>query len=347
LQKEKEKCKEFLLQYRTPTFNKAAAGDAKYVDAVARIAQGAETRLQVDLDDVQLSDPELARSIALGSKRYADLFATAVDEMLPEPSRVLGDGSIQDVLQTARISRLDANPDVNAAGADGEQVSQEQLLKYFPAKLMRRYEVRFAPLSSAKPAKLRDISAAHIGKFVSAECIVIRATDVKPLVEVAAYACDVCGYETYQEVVGRSFMPLFDCVSASCQANNARGAVRMQVCGEGKGSERDSGGEIVWMAARHAQPRLKFTLPGSAPFAPPLPAAARQQVCEVPRTAGAGATGPGAGRAHPALRHGRLPQRHDPARRAGRRRGAVGRVLAHAFHGLPVHQGGPDRRHVH
>jgi DNA replicative helicase MCM subunit Mcm2 (Cdc46/Mcm family) len=130
----------------------------------------------------------------------------------------------------ARISRLDANPEVGAGGA-GAPLSNEELAQHFPRKLLRRYEVRFAPLSSAaaKPSRLRDLGAHALGKFVTAECMVIRASDVKPLIEVAVYACDVCGYETYQELVGKAFTPLTECVSESCRMNKTPGAIRMQV----------------------------------------------------------------------------------------------------------------------
>ncbi len=76
------------------------------------------------------------------------------------------------------------------AGAGGRELSAAELASIFPPKLMRNYEVRFIPtLSSAsKPLRLRDVGSSHIGKFVTAECMVIRATDVKPLIEVAVYA---------------------------------------------------------------------------------------------------------------------------------------------------------------
>jgi hypothetical protein len=40
---------------------------------------------------------------------------------------------------------------------------------------------------------------------------------------------DVCGYETYQEVIGKAFTPLCDCVSDSCRANKTPGAIRLAV----------------------------------------------------------------------------------------------------------------------
>ncbi len=181
LQKEKERCKDFLLSFRTPPLGeKDAGGEATYVNLIGSIATGAETRFRIELSDVTLHDPSLAVSIAQNARRYADLFSAAIDELMPEPSREVTDHStLQDVLRAARLNRLDANPE--AAGADPA--------RFFPPRLLRNYEVRFAPAQAAldKPLRLRDIGSTHIGKFVTAECMVIRASDVKPQIDVAAY----------------------------------------------------------------------------------------------------------------------------------------------------------------
>ena len=53
--------------------------------------------------------------------------------------------------------------------------------------------------------------------------IVTRVGDVKPLMEVACYTCDACGFEIYPEVTGETFMPIQRCPTAAC-LNNAAGA---------------------------------------------------------------------------------------------------------------------------
>lgn len=197
LQKEKERCKEFIEKFRTPTLLKTGAGglgDALYLQRIAAVAAGqpGSERFQIALDDVQLLDPPLALAIIQNTRRYTDLFAAAIDELLPAPERVVDNGSsIADVMQMARLNRLEANGD--AAGADGEPAAGaggDPLPQYFPPRLHRRYEVRFTPVAAdaAKPLRLRDIGSGSIGKFVTANCMVIRATDVKPLIEVASYA---------------------------------------------------------------------------------------------------------------------------------------------------------------
>eukprot|EP00775_Hariotina_reticulata_P009817 gene9817-9975_t len=55
---------------------------------------------------------------------------------------------------------------------------------------------------------LRRVSAQHIGKLVRVRGMVTQVTDVKPLAAVLTYLDQDSNTEIYQEVAGRSFMPL-------------------------------------------------------------------------------------------------------------------------------------------
>ncbi len=54
--------------------------------------------------------------------------------------------------------------------------------------------------NQAKHLSIREVKADSIGKLVSVKGIVTRATEVKPMLQVATYTCDQCGAETYQPV---------------------------------------------------------------------------------------------------------------------------------------------------
>ncbi|KAL1450239.1 hypothetical protein WDU94_002679 [Cyamophila willieti] len=82
---------------------------------------------------------------------------------------------------------------------------------------MRRFEVYFNPSSAAKPHPIREVKATHIGKLVNVRGVVTRSTEVKPMMCVATYTCDMCGAETYQPVSSLSFTPLLMCPSEDCQ----------------------------------------------------------------------------------------------------------------------------------
>lgn len=46
---------------------------------------------------------------------------------------------------------------------------------------------------------------------------------MKPFIRVASYACDICGYEVYQTIATKIYMPLVDCPSKVCKDNQSRG----------------------------------------------------------------------------------------------------------------------------
>ncbi|XP_050874786.1 DNA replication licensing factor MCM7 [Lathyrus oleraceus] len=47
--------------------------------------------------------------------------------------------------------------------------------------------------------------------------------------QVAVYTCEDCGFEIYQEVTARIFMPLFECPSRRCVMNKSKGNVILQL----------------------------------------------------------------------------------------------------------------------
>ena len=58
--------------------------------------------------------------------------------------------------------------------------------------------------------------------------IVTRVGDVKPLMEVACYTCDDCGFEIYQEVNAESFMPMMQCPTSAVKSNGLSAQLHLQ-----------------------------------------------------------------------------------------------------------------------
>lgn len=48
------------------------------------------------------------------------------------------------------------------------------------------------------PSTIREVKAEHIGELVMISGIITRCSDVKPLMQVAVYTCEDCGFEIYQ-----------------------------------------------------------------------------------------------------------------------------------------------------
>lgn len=89
-------------------------------------------------------------------------------------------------------------------------------------------QVVFKPPTNQKALSVREIKAGYLGKLVTLQGIVTRVTAVKPYVEVAAYTCESCGSENFQEVTGRQFMPLTECNSQVCKTNQTKGKLHEQ-----------------------------------------------------------------------------------------------------------------------
>lgn len=69
----------------------------------------------------------------------------------------------------------------------------------FPkAHLICCSEVYIRASSKDRPFTIREVKASYIGQLVRISGIVTRCSDVKPLMQVAVYTCEDCGFEIYQ-----------------------------------------------------------------------------------------------------------------------------------------------------
>lgn len=61
-------------------------------------------------------------------------------------------------------------------------------------------EVYIKASSKGRPFTIREVKAFNIGQLVRISGIVTRCSDVKPLMKVAVYTCEDCGFEIYQVI---------------------------------------------------------------------------------------------------------------------------------------------------
>jgi DNA replicative helicase MCM subunit Mcm2 (Cdc46/Mcm family) len=74
-----------------------------------------------------------------------------------------------------------------------------------------------------------DHMGVHLGKLITVHGIVTQVSEVKPLLLVNAYTCDVCGSETFQEISRKEFTPIADCQNENeCMRNNIKDSLHMQ-----------------------------------------------------------------------------------------------------------------------
>ena len=79
----------------------------------------------------------------------------------------------------------------------------------------QRVTVRIVKLLEATP--IRRMGAAHIGKLVMVEGIVVRSTSVRPMVMRAAFKCKGCENITYVDQAGPFLKAPFACANPSCR----------------------------------------------------------------------------------------------------------------------------------
>ncbi|KAF9289741.1 Mcm2-7 hexameric complex component [Linnemannia elongata] len=197
----------------------------KYFMQLQMIANRRQKKLVIQLNDVIKFDrtkaSNLAPHIMANTKRYVSLFCSAIDAIMPLPTEDMdAKASVLDVVLSQRRSH-----NANFVNANGEVPMEE--LPYPPA-LTRRYQIVFKPPTSQKALSVREIKAEYLGKLVTLQGIVTRVTAVKPFVEVAAYTCELCGTENFQEITARQYMPMTECNSPACKTNQTKGKLHEQ-----------------------------------------------------------------------------------------------------------------------
>ncbi|KAK9798943.1 hypothetical protein WJX73_006235 [Symbiochloris irregularis] len=203
-------CAAFLQNHRI-----SETGEQKYQTILAEVANRKRKTFEIDLDDVaqyQEMDPEidqdgdsLLEGLQRNTKRYARVFAEAIDQELPQPTAESFMDDTYDVLLKERQRRAEQ---LQAERGEDQPEQAAEGMPDIPAELLRRYLVVVKPQSKSATLKLREIGARHVGQLVSVKGIVTHITDVKPMMTVATYLDDSSATEVYQEVVGREFTPL-------------------------------------------------------------------------------------------------------------------------------------------
>lgn len=225
---DREKLKSFLEGFRHEPEEAS-----KYMAIMVEVAARKQRSIEVDLDDMaeffQDIDSDLVTRVEKNARRYAMLLSEVADELIERVARNGGDDAgagedeedVFDVIMRQRRQEMRNNP------PDNENDASYQL----PPQLTRRYELRLRPSRREKPQAVRQVGAKQMGQLVTVKGIITRCSDVRPLIQVATYVCNTCGFEVYQEVTARTFMPLLECPTNRCKVNNARGQLQLHTRG--------------------------------------------------------------------------------------------------------------------
>ncbi|KAK0228888.1 MCM2/3/5 family-domain-containing protein [Armillaria fumosa] len=189
--------------------------DLKYINQLQRIANRDQQMLVIELEDLHTHDPDLVQRIRGNTRRYVSLFSEVVDQIMPLPTKDISD--YDEVIDVILHQRRERNAQMEG-GQDG-----------FPEHLLRRYNLYFQPLRSDVAIAVREVRGSQLGRLITVRGIVTRVSEVKPLLQVNAYTCDVCGSETFQDISNKTFQPIADCENVNeCKKNGIKGSLHMQ-----------------------------------------------------------------------------------------------------------------------
>ncbi len=247
-----ERLKEFLGSFADDDFD-GGAPKLKYMTQLEDIFHRRRKVLEVDVEDVYKWGMDtgnmpsekagglrhmLHNEIISNARRFTDLFSTAADEIIDQmrstiPAEQIDKNDRILALALTRRAREEEYRNAQAAAENipGGATNAENANKpagpgadpanLIPAIMTRTFETRIVPRPADKMVPLRDVRSDHVGHLVTVSGIVTRVTEVKPRVAAAAYLCRSCGFEVYQEITGRSYMPLQTCPTPACGRKGA------------------------------------------------------------------------------------------------------------------------------
>lgn len=199
-----------------------------YLQQIISIARRDETVFNLNLEDVGEHDPALLESILGNTQRYVNIVYEIVDELVWEfqPENPVVKDTLDIFIQHRILVEANSQQIQNI---DNETMSK--LVKKYPPELLRRYQLFFTPPKSFDSKLIREIKASSIGHMISVKAVVTKISDVKMMMQVATYTCDVCACESYQIVNSIVFSPLAKCTSQECVTNKAGGHLQLQTRG--------------------------------------------------------------------------------------------------------------------
>eukprot|EP01083_Nonionella_stella_P083164 229811_1 len=204
---------------------KAKRNVKKYWRMLQEVANRERVTIDIELDDFKKFDKgkNVIDDLEKNTLRYVSIFSNAIDAMMP-----LRDSSIdieEDSIDVLADWRVRMQRDLSDPTALAEKQSA------IPKELLRRYEIKFICRSKCAPLAIRNITANSIGSLVRVKGIVTRITEVRPMMRVATYICDVCGNEIYQMINKKKYSPVYECPSQQCQQNRNKRPVLPQTRG--------------------------------------------------------------------------------------------------------------------
>lgn len=240
----KDRLKEFLQSFALDDFSEGSK--LKYMTQLDEIFRRKRKLFIVEVEDVYKwgldadnfsgansggATSLLHDEIISNARRFQELFSEAADEIIDDmrvsaPSQPSINPDAPDTMAVLIETRRRREEEFRQAQAIAENIPGgagnadnpsrpagpgADPRNLVPAIMTRTYETLLIPRPGDKSIPLRFVRSEHVGRLVTVSGIVTRVTEVKPRVAAAVYVCHACGYEVYQEVTGKSYMPVQSC----------------------------------------------------------------------------------------------------------------------------------------
>lgn len=150
--------------------------------------------------------------------RYIALFSEAADRIdVKRDTEITQLEEFSDALQSFRQNTLE-----DSSSANGK-VPESKIFKL----LRRKFQLTIVPGPNTKKRAipLRKLKSSKIGGLIQTRAMVVRVSEVKPLINIACYICEMCNFEVYQKVHSQNYTPIVECPSPICKNNNSRGRI--------------------------------------------------------------------------------------------------------------------------
>ena len=129
-------------------------------------------------------------NIKRNTMRYITLFSEAADQIdISRETTATEVENFNNALDAFRVNNVDPNREAQLSESDNKLF---KLLK-------RKFELVIVPGPNSKHSftPLRMIKSSKIGGMIETRAMVVRVSEVKPLINIACYFCEICGYELY------------------------------------------------------------------------------------------------------------------------------------------------------
>ena len=217
--KEREYCQKFLTEFRDSTNSRE---EPKYIQEIQKLANKQITDLKISLEDLEdfFRGDEYKKflsGIKRNTKRYLNMFTEIANSLnIDRTCAKDEEEEFDDHLNSFRMENLEK---LKNGGYNESQLDNIKRV------LQKKFDVFIVPGTNykKKQSKLRELKADMIGSMVNVKAIVVKVSEVSPLMDLACYICEQCACESYLKVNSTQFTPPTECNSEKCRTNKIKG----------------------------------------------------------------------------------------------------------------------------